>query len=84
MDICQEIEDAKCCVAEYAAAYVTASTFGNNTDDMFYELLLLNAYIDALTRKECGSCDESCLTDDEKCFILNQIALKCESFKCGC
>lgn len=83
-DICQKIESAKNCVSEFANAYVKASTFGNNSDDMFYELILLNAYIEALERYDCGCGGEKCLSEEEVCEILNQIALKCESFKCGC
>lgn len=84
MDICKEIESAKCCVAKFAGGYVRAATFGENTMDMLYELLLLNAYIEALERKDCGSCNNKCLSDEETCFILTQISLKCDSFKCGC
>jgi hypothetical protein len=85
MSICQKIENAKCCVANFSNAYVKACTFGTSTMEMFYELILLNAYIRALERYECSckSCD-TCLTEDEVCFILNQIALKCEAFACGC
>lgn len=85
MDICQNIEDAKCCVAKFSDVYVKARTFGTATMDMLYELLLLNSYIRALQRYDCSckSCD-TCLTKDEVCFILNQISLKCESFTCGC
>lgn len=86
MDICQKIENAKCCVGKFSNVYVKACTFGTSTMEMFYELILLNSYIRALQRYECGcsSCDDQCLTKDEVCFILNQIALKCESFACGC
>lgn len=83
-DLCQKIESAKACVSEFGEAYVKASTFGNNNDDMFYELILLHAYIEALERYDCGCKHEKCLTEEEVCSILNQIALKCESFKCGC
>lgn len=85
MDICDKIEEAKCCVGNFSNAYVKARTFGDATDDMLYELILLNAYVEALERYNCGcdSCDK-CLTEEEVCFILVQISLKCDTFACNC
>ncbi len=48
MDLCDKISSAKCCVVSIAEAYVNACTFGNNTDHMRDEYLLMNSYIDAL------------------------------------
>ena len=54
MSLSKKICDAKCCVVSLADAYVKASTFGNNTEAMFEELMLMNNYIKALQRYECN------------------------------
>lgn len=50
MTLTAKIDNAKSCVAKFAESYVKAVTFGIDTNDLFYELLLLVSYIEALER----------------------------------
>jgi hypothetical protein len=84
MSLCEKIKSAKCCVVDIAGAYVRASTMGENTTALLSELLLVNAYIEALERYGCECSKNNCLSEQEVCFILEQISLLCESCECGC
>lgn len=108
-----KIEDAKCCVVSIAALYVNSVTFGNNSEDQFIELCLLNGYIEALERydehvnehkhlheillsngnKLVSLCEDNnclcntkidCLSQEQVCFMLNQISMICSNSICGC
>jgi hypothetical protein len=50
MDFCETLNSAKCCAANMADAYVAAVSVGEDTDDKFYTLMLLNGYIRTLER----------------------------------
>lgn len=54
MSLCSKIQDAKTCVSKFAERYVKAVTFGVDTDDLFYELMLLVGYVESLERYECN------------------------------
>lgn len=79
MDLCKEIQAAKCCVVKMADAYVKAATYGDDTKEMLDELILFNGYIKTLERYQSG-----CLSKDDICSILNHISFVCESCECGC
>lgn len=81
MCICDKIEEAKCCTVNIAEAYVKASTFGNNTEAMLNELLLMNSYTEALCRYECEHkenndkiINKKITADCEKTISLNCLA----------
>lgn len=52
MDFCKALNNAKGCAANMASQYVTAVSCGEDTDDMFYTLMLLNGYVRTLERYE--------------------------------
>lgn len=90
MDICAEIKEAKCCSLNMGAQYAEAATFGNQTDEMFFNYLRLNSYIRTLTRfeeqnhKRKKLCDWKCLTEKQICGILEEIKLLCSQCGCNC
>lgn len=52
MDICEAIETAKCCSGKMAAKFVKAASTGDDTDELFYNFLRINAYIRTLERNK--------------------------------
>lgn len=50
MDICAIIEEAKTCSGELATKWVKEATFGNDTEETFYDLMRINSYIRILER----------------------------------
>lgn len=93
-DLSEKICEARCCAAAHADAYVKKASKGRVTEQDFYELLLLDQYLDALGRYEksvhlgqgcgCSSGNGSCLSEDEAKSILNQIATICGGCSCNC
>jgi hypothetical protein len=55
MNLESRINNAKCCVAEYAQKYVRKKTYGEDTEEDFSTLSLLNGYVEALSRYDCDS-----------------------------
>lgn len=52
MDICEAIKEAKCCSGRMAANFVTYASTGDDTDELFYNFLRVNAYIRTLERNK--------------------------------
>lgn len=52
MNLCQAISDAKCCSGRLGALYALQATHGEETEELFYDLLRLNSYIRTLQRNE--------------------------------
>lgn len=52
MDICEAIEEAKCCSANLAHKYVKAFSVGDDNEELFWNLLRVNAYIRTLERNK--------------------------------
>lgn len=50
VDICEIIKDAECCAAKMAHKYSIVKSFGNEDDELFNSLMLINAYIRTLKR----------------------------------
>lgn len=78
MDLCQIIEDAKCCSAKMAAAYVKAVSVGEDTEVMYYELVEMRARIKSLKRFDPKPSKPAAVNTGE--FILddttNKLSLK--------
>lgn len=52
MDICEAIQEAKCCSANLAHKYVKAFSTGDDNEELFYNLLAVNSYIRTLERNK--------------------------------
>lgn len=48
--LCEKISDAKCCIVDTAEKYVKNVSKGNYIESDFFELILLNGYINSLER----------------------------------
>lgn len=51
MDISEDISEAKIVAGNVSTAYVNAATFGNETTELYWDMLRANAYVRAL---ECN------------------------------
>lgn len=79
------VKDAIClakeCAFKAAEQRVNDVTFGFDKEETFFNLLMLNAYIDVLERYKCSN---TCLNDEEICLIVEKINYFCSSCNCKC
>jgi hypothetical protein len=80
-ELCSYISKAECCFVSISRQRVNNVTFGFDTDDSLYNVLLMQAMIGALERYKCG---ESCLSEEELAGIYEQIDFLCSSCNCNC
>ncbi len=52
MDICTSIEEAKCCAGKLAHKHVKLTSTGDDSEEVYFNLLRLNAYIRTLERNK--------------------------------
>lgn len=52
MNLCNIIKEAELCAANMAHKYARAATFGDDTDEFYYQYLSLNAMIRTLERNQ--------------------------------
>lgn len=68
MNLCDIIKEAKCCSSNLALKFAREATFGNDTDESFYDLMRINAYIRTLERNE-----KKIIHEKEKIPFENQL-----------
>lgn len=97
MDIDKKVCEARCCAAKWTAKYVYRKSKGRATEQDFYTLLLIDAYMDTLVRYKnslpldqdcCCGCNEcptfSCLNEEQAAAILEQLHTICGGCSCNC
>lgn len=72
MNSCEEITLAKDCAAQLGLEWVRLATFGNQTEEKFYEMLKLFGFIKALE-------NPCCLNEEDRSKISGQIKLICSN-----
>jgi hypothetical protein len=89
--------EAHCCAAKVADEYVKKESKGRASEQDFITLILLDQYLDTLDRykksislddhdhHECG-CEksDSCISENQARFILEQITTICGACSCNC
>lgn len=93
-NLCERINEANCCAVKVASDYVYRKQKGRVTENDFYQLILMDQYLDVLNRYEkslhltehnkcgCSHNEHSCINETQARFILEQITTICGSCSC--